>query len=764
MPAADSPATGQDQVDAAKAARAARLDALGASLATKRREAIEYRRSTGIEAEWDECEDAYNGVDEVSKQAVKKTRSRDWSTWTDDQDNDNRSTVVLNITKPYVNAFASKIIDMRLAVTGRAWAFSPTPIPELEEMKKQNQVGLVENGQPVMMEEDGQQRQATPADKANEILKKARQKADKAQKQVDDWMVESHWDSEARQAVDDMARIGTGVLKGPFPQKFTYTKYQDGKLVKVEKIRPTSKRISARNLFPDPACGENIHNGDYVWDWDGITKKRLKDLKKLTDSKGRPIYIAEQIDLVLKEGPRQADVDYNANPAVVDPNQKVKPFQIWYYYGTLEKDDIEAAGCTCDGDDDSYSVIVAMVNDHVIRAGMSPLDNGKFPFDVAPCSRREGHWAGVGIAKDLDVPSKMIIGANRSMLENAGLSAKPIIALMQGLLVPADGNNVLYGGKVFIIPKGTDITEAKNALFQFQVESRQEENMNIIQFALKMAENVTGLPMILQGQQGQAPDRVGVVQILDKNASTVANRVTKMYDDNLLEPHVGGYYDWLMEYSEDEEMKGDYTIDVLPPPDIVADRQSLIELSKAADNPKAKVDFSKFFAELAKSNKFDPTRIQYSDEEWAKIEKQQPAPPIPVAVAQIREQGATERKGQEIEAENKRLGVELALEKEQAELDRQLEHWQTQIQATLDAADLDGQRGMNTEDRKAAIAQTTAKIMAQIRLSMAAISDGKDQAVASHEVDLYKHRNPPQVLTPPSEPAGKAAPGSAYQA
>ncbi|MFA7269926.1 MAG: hypothetical protein WC073_11325 [Sterolibacterium sp.] len=703
-------------------------------------------------------------MDEVSKQAVKKTRSRDWSTWTDDQDNDNRSTVVLNITKPYVNAFASKIIDMRLAVTGRAWAFSPTPIPELEEMKKQNQVGLVENGQPVMMEEDGQQRQATPADKANEILKKARQKADKAQKQVDDWMVESHWDSEARQAVDDMARIGTGVLKGPFPQKFTYTKYQDGKLVKVEKIRPTSKRISARNLFPDPACGENIHNGDYVWDWDGITKKRLKDLKKLTDSKGRPIYIAEQIDLVLKEGPRQADVDYNANPAVVDPNQKVKPFQIWYYYGTLEKDDIEAAGCTCDGDDDSYSVIVAMVNDHVIRAGMSPLDNGKFPFDVAPCSRREGHWAGVGIAKDLDVPSKMIIGANRSMLENAGLSAKPIIALMQGLLVPADGNNVLYGGKVFIIPKGTDITEAKNALFQFQVESRQEENMNIIQFALKMAENVTGLPMILQGQQGQAPDRVGVVQILDKNASTVANRVTKMYDDNLLEPHVGGYYDWLMEYSEDEEMKGDYTIDVLPPPDIVADRQSLIELSKAADNPKAKVDFSKFFAELAKSNKFDPTRIQYSDEEWAKIEKQQPAPPIPVAVAQIREQGATERKGQEIEAENKRLGVELALEKEQAELDRQLEHWQTQIQATLDAADLDGQRGMNTEDRKAAIAQTTAKIMAQIRLSMAAISDGKDQAVASHEVDLYKHRNPPQVLTPPSEPAGKAAPGSAYQA
>lgn len=729
-----------DQEDMIKAAKAARLDDLGKSLADKRREAILFRRQSGIEQEWDECEDAYNGEDEVSKASQMQRRSRDWGDILDQQDNDNKSTVVLNITKPYVNAFASKIIDMRLAITGRAWAFRPTPIPEMEEASGQDNLGIVKDGQPVMVNEDGQQRQATMADLATRDQEKATKKAEKAQKQVDDWMVESHWESEARQVVDDMAKLGTGVLKGPFPEKFTYTKYQNGELVKIEKIKPRSKRISCRNLYPDPACGENIHNGDYIWDWDGITTKRLKDLKKLKDSKDNLIYIADQIDAVLKEGPRAPDVIHDEGKPV-DPTQKNRPYQIWYYYGTLNKGDIEAAGCVCDERDDDYSVIVAMVNDHVIRASIAPLNNGKFPFDVLPCARREGHWAGVGIAKDLMVAGKMVIGANRSMLENAGLSAKPIIALMQGLLVPADGNNVLYGGKVFIIPKGTDISDAKNAIYNFQIESRQAENMNIIQFALKMAENVTGLPMILQGQQGQAPDLVGVVQILDKNASTVANRVAKMYDDNLLEPHVGGYYDWLMQHAEDEEMKGDYTIDVLPPPDIVADKQALIEMFKLSQDPRSRVDPVRQYAEFAKSNRFDPARLQYTDDEWKKIQQQaQPSDPR-IEVAKIR-----------AETDAKIEAARQAWETAENEKDRQSDAFVAMIDKEIASAEIGSAERQVLERIKSDLAKTAATIQAQ-----------KEADRNNQLLDLHKH-NTTVLAKPAFEPPGLAKPGQAFSA
>lgn len=727
-----------DEDEMTKAARTVRLNALGQSLATKRREAIAFLKQSGVETEWDECDDTYNGEDEVSKTVSKKSKDS-WGGIQDEQDNDNKSTVVLNITKPYVNAFASKIIDMRLAVTGRSWAFRPTPIPELEDMSKQTNVGLVKDGQPVTVVEDGQPRQATNADLAARDMEKATKKSEKAQKQVDDWMVESHFDGEARQAVDDMARVGTGVMKGPLPERKEYRRYVNGKVEKIEKIKPTSKRISCRNLLPDPACGENIHDGDYIWDWEYITAKRLKDLKKLKDKAGNPIYIADQIDAVIAEGARAPDVVHNTD-SKVDPAQKSKPFQIFYYYGTLSKDDIESAGCVCEEGKDDDSVIVAMVNDHVIRSSITPMNNGKFPFDVVACSRREGHWAGVGIAKDLMTASKMVQGANRSMLENAGLSAKPILALMQGLIVPSDGNHTLYGGKTFIIPKGTDITDAKNAIFTFQIESRQAENMNIIQFALKMAENVTGLPMILQGQQGQAPDLVGVVQILDKNASTVASRVAKRYDDFLLEPHVGSYYDWLMEYSDDEEMKGDYTIDVLPPPDIVADKNALLEMAKLSQDPRSRVDPVKQYAEFAKSNRFDPARLQYSDEEWDKIQKQAKPPVDPrIEVANINAMA-------DAKIEEARQRFETA----ENEKDRQRDLAVAVIDERLQSTELTSNERETLAKIKSELAQTSAKIAAQ-----------KEAERNNMLMDLHK-TNTTQIAKPAYEPSGRAENGKAF--
>jgi hypothetical protein len=75
-----------------------------------------------------------------------------------------------------------------------------------------------------------------------------------------------------------------------------------------------------------------------------------------------------------------------------------------------------------------------------------------------------------------------------------------------------------------------------------------------------MAEDVTGLPQIMQGQQGQAPETVGGMQILQNNAGTVLRRIAKTYDDRITEPHVRRYYEWLMTYGDDAE-KGDFQID-----------------------------------------------------------------------------------------------------------------------------------------------------------------------------------------------------------
>ncbi len=720
--------------------RIARLEQLGASLAISRREAILYRRSTGIEQEWDDCDEAYEGEDAASKAESKTLHTRMPGQAMPRVEGDVRSTVVLNITKPYVNAFASKIIDMRLQINDRAWAFKPTPIPQLEDdAKTKGHLALVKDGQPIMVTDNGQQRAATVADLAKRDMEKALAASDKAQRRVDDWLTQGRWDSHARQAIDDMARLGTGVLKGPFPEKVIYTSVHNGVLKSTEVIEPRSKRINVRNLFPDPACGENIHSGDYIWEYDEITRKGLRELKN-TPELG---YIPEQIDKVLDEGPRAADVEYDPKKKV-DPAQKSKPFGIWYMTGTLEAEDMEAAGCKCKEGQASVSAIVTMVNDHVIRASLNPLDNGKFSYDVAPCSRREGYWFGTGIARDLRTPQRMITGATRAMMENLGLTAKPMIAMLQGLLVPMDGNTSLYGGKMFIIPAGTDVNEAQKAVFSIQIDSRVEECLKTIQFGLKIAEDVTGLPMILQGQQGAAPDLVGVVQILNENATSVARRVAKMFDDNLLEPHIGGYYTWLMQYGPSEDEKGDYTIDVLTPPDIMADAKALNMMGQLGQNKASRVDPAKMFAEVAKSQRFDPERIQYSEEEWAKIE-QQSAPSDPrIAVAQIN-----------AESEAKRVAAETASKERIAKLESDTAEVVASINERLKSTQL------TSEER-----QTLAKIKSTLAGKAMDVNAQKEITRDNQLLDLHKHNTGALahdvIKNPAVEPPGRAENGQAF--
>ncbi|WP_432490705.1 hypothetical protein, partial [Flavonifractor plautii] len=59
------------------------------------------------------------------------------------------------------------------------------------------------------------------------------------------------------------------------------------------------------------------------------------------------------------------------------------------------------------------------------------------------------------------------------------------------------------------------------------IPSLQQELLAIIQYALKMAEDVTGIPLILQGQQGTAPETVGGMQLLHNNATTVLRRLAR---------------------------------------------------------------------------------------------------------------------------------------------------------------------------------------------------------------------------------------------
>ena len=145
-------------------------------------------------------------------------------------------------------------------------------------------------------------------------------------------------------------------------------------------------------------------------------------------------------------------------------------------------------------------------------------------------------------------------------MDNAGLSAGPQVIVNRDKIRPANGKWEITPRKVWWTVDGEGDTDVSKAFTIINIPTLQQELMAILQFWLKEAEDVTGMPMLLQGQQGKAPETVGGMQILNNNGTTVLRRIARNFDDRVTEPHIGRYYEYLLLHGPDD-CKGDFTID-----------------------------------------------------------------------------------------------------------------------------------------------------------------------------------------------------------
>jgi hypothetical protein len=732
--------------------RAARLEKLGAVLAKSRKEAILARQSLGIDEQWTEDLEFYEGIDDANRaemgarKSVKPTEGG--SSPRIAKSDDIRSTVFVNITRPYCDAAAARISDMLMPTDDRAFSIGPTPVPDLGEIAKGNvgvevRKAILDRLGPSANKEQADAALGSYIQTAQNDLDAAKAKADKAQKRIDDWLVQCQFHAEARKLIDDCARIGTGVLKGPVPVKRKSIKVlqENGsmKVVIEQKIDPASKRLDPLNLFPDGACGENIHNGSHIWERDYLTEKTLRDLK------GLPGYLDSEIDACIEEGPQSAtEISDALLPQGQDQEDIKGRYEVWYYTGTIDRKDMEALGCKCPEGDSVYAQ-VTMINKHVIKGVLNPLDTGDFPYDVMVWQRQAGKWTGTGVSRQIRTPQRMVNSATRAMMDNAGISSGPQIVFKLGVVRPADGVMQITPRKVWYIEANADAQDLNNLFRTYNIDSKQEELMGIVQFGLKLAEDVTGLPLLLQGQQGKAPDTLGGMQMLNNNSSTVLRRLAKLYDDCITEPHIRRYYVFLLQYGEDDDEKGDFQIDARGSSALVErdiQNQAIAQMGNLVLNPAFKIDPSKWIIEHLKSQRLDPKRFQYTDQEWQQVQQNmanQPSDPK-IAVAQIN--ADLKKWTEQFQAQLK--NAEMHFESQQQERDRQKDIFIAEINnASKEAVSLD--------DLKARLADTTMKLRTQ-----------RDLSQQSDAIDLHKHSTP-QALPPPTEPAGKAPTGQAFQ-
>lgn len=753
--------------------RQARLDSFAGALAKKRQAAVDARRMSGIEDTWREDEEFYEGIDDANRGESVTLKPRDWSGTGGasivEGEAPTGSTVFLNITRPYVDFSAGRAADMLLPTDDRNWDLRETPMPDVIKAFG-DETPLNIPGSPM----------TTVGQAAQQMVAEASAKVAKARTRIDDWHEEGQFNAEQRKVLKDAAKVGVGILKGPFPMKRTARAIVKDpatgamKMQTQKKTAPVSKRISYWNFYPSAGCGDDIHMGDGTWEKDKITARQLRDLIGTMDSDekdAKPMYLEAVIKTCLSEGPQrkfEADQHYMAPDA--------ENFEIWYFQGVATPEDLSAAGVNVDKDE-VVPVMITMVNDRVIKAALSTLDSGDFTYDVMVWQPREGHWAGIGVGRQVRAPQRMLNAGVRNILDNAGLGAGPQIIISDDIRPVGRGEG--YGikpRKTWRLNKDSNIDDVRKAFAAIEIPMVTDELMQIIQFSLKMAEDVTGLPMLMQGQQGQASETVGGMQMLSNNSNTPLRAIAKLYDDRVGVPHNLRYYEWLLMYGPENDEKGEFIVAARGSSALFerdAQNQAILQMGAIVENPKYKINPEKWFAQFLKAQRLAPADFQYTDAEWAKIEQDMKNAPPPVdpkvQTAQIAADASIKRTEMTIGVQREKIAKDTdrdaVFAKAEAERTavladaKQRELDQRERLAMLDYAN---QHNETLENVKAKLADTAMRLQTQ-----------RDLSAMSLGIDLHKHHSgqqheadqaAQQAIAPPTEPAGRAPNGESFQA
>lgn len=754
------------------------LDKLGLLIGKYRDDAVAARKESGIEAVWSECEEMYVGIDDDNRSEfagarwAKPTTMEGPLTKNRHDAGGSRATAYIKLAARYVDAGTAKVCEIALPVDGKAFTLKPTPVPSLSALLDVTTPAQNVTGQP-MPGPNGQP--VTVGDLAKHQKQLAETSASKAVDQIYDWMVEYKHNAEVRKVVFDGARIGVGVLKGPVPEVrvgVRADKTADGAVAVqiIKENKPAARWLDPWLFFPAPGCGENIHAGQHAFE---LAPMLGGELMALADEPG---YIRKNIENVIAEGPGKINNDGGLNPHRQESTRRLQ-YHVWHFHGKIPKAAFEAAnqGQALEFKDelakvkDLVSAIVTIVNDTVIRAILHPLESGRLPFHVFNWRRRAGHWAGVGVAEQVKTPQRIINAATRAMLNNAARSSGSQVVVDAESITPANGAWEVSGDKLWYLNKGSGIDDVRKAFGAFQWPNTTPQLMTIVEYAFKLAEEHSSIPLITQGQSGKTtPDTFSGQQLQDNNAQQLLRDVGFGLNDTITTPLVDQMYEWLLlDPNVPADAKGDFQVDTsgaLALIEKALQDQTILAMGAMVPQKAFRIDPAKWFESWCRSKHMIASEFQYTDEEWAKIMSQPPVLSESVQVAQISAKSRIDAAnitagvtGQRIQAEVDRGTAYVNAQSERDQIQAQMKEKQLDQQERIanlnyqiKLAEFAMQRNISLEQAKTQLATTAMKLNVQ-----------KEISNMDNRIDIHKHHNP--VITPPTEPAGRAEPGHAFE-
>lgn len=547
----------------------------------------------------------------------------------------NRSRVVVNIVRPKVDQAIARMCEILFPTDDKNWGIKPTPVPEVAAMQGDER--------PTVNPATGEPTGMTANQEAHIVVEAAKKSADGMEKSIDDSLTECSFNGESRKLIDNAVRLGTGIMHGPFPARQSSKVWlpQEGgtQVLQInESIVPASESLDPWNTFFDPACGNDHQRGRGFFIRRDVTRKELRRLV------GIPGYDADAVRDVLRSPPNRIRV---AEGRVMRDVIQEDSYEMWTYHGEIEPDEMELLTSRTNVDpltDVDFGVLI-MVNDKIIGAMQSWVEDKSLPVDVWCWRKADDMPQGYGLCDELEHQQRVVNSAWRQVMDNGRTSLGGQVVMKKGMVIPQNGTYEITPNKIWLAKDDTE--DVSKAFSVFEFNSHLQELLAIAQAAMTFADQETGMPQIMGGEKGSAPETVGGMVMLYNNANSVLRQRVKLYDDNITRPHIGRYYDWKMANDPDPEIKGDYEVDARGSTALIErdiQNQALLNLANITNNARY-VPHLKERAELSailKAFKVNPDELMKTEDEYNQFmqqQQQQGAPTDPrIEAANIRAQ------------------------------------------------------------------------------------------------------------------------------
>lgn len=491
-----------------------------------------------------------------------------------------------NGSQIYMMLFATKarqakalLGDVLLGTTDdKPWTISPSPVPELPEdvtadiLKGTAQLVAQAEMSGLPMSVDDIRQMLRDAKERAEVMVavEARARARRAEKKIEDMLVEGGFVDALDAFLDDLTVFKTAFIKGPVIRRRGSLEWMPGPSGFEPQVtvsaKPHWERVDPLMIYP-ASWSRGIDDGYLIERHrltpqslteligvDGYSEDAIRQVLDASSSGELTDWIGVDAERADAEG-RSSTSSYEGNTDLIDALQ---------YWGHVSGKMLLEWGMTPEEIDDEakmYAVEAWLVGRWVIKAAINNDPLARKPYYSDSYKRQPGAFWGMSLYDTMSDCQDMCNSAARALTNNLAISSGPQVWVNVDRIPVGEDISELYPWKITQVTNDPMGTSSAPMGF-FQPTSNAAELMAVYEKFSILADEYTGVPRYMTGDgntSGAGRTASGMSMMIGNAGKTIKSAVSSI-DSRVISPAVERCYEFVLRYVGDPDMKGDLNI------------------------------------------------------------------------------------------------------------------------------------------------------------------------------------------------------------